>query len=521
MLHTSKKRATVGAVLAAMTVAAVAALPAAAAPRSVAANVPDYPITAIGPERDPNKPDIVVIDAGGTLTSRARDRISYMHYSGRVEGSVQTILQDMYPELAQVANLSVVNVGGLGGSSAVTNETLYNVSRTVDAQLGKNEVDGVVVTAGTNVLEEDAYFFDLTVQSDKPVVVTGSMHQYGTFTYDAYTNLFSSIRLAASGKTTCFGTVVLLNDQFFSARDVTKTDGYRMDTFDTRAYGPLGVVNEDIIRPLRAPARVMNCRTDAWKTPFDLAKTSPEQLARVDIANGYVEASAATITGPVAAGAKGIVTAGHGPGGLSYLQSPARQDAIAQGVLFVSATRTGGEGAYDSGTPGEIGAGDLLPQKARILLQLGLTFSSEQAQIRNWFNTIGNAEFNMNSAGARPAEPAPSPEPTTSAEPSQSPEPTTPAEPSPSTEPTPAEPSPSVQPSVGPAGDGRGPVPQDEPVAASADGPRAGALAFTGASALGAVAAGGALIIGIGAATVWRQRIRSWHSALRRVMRRQ
>ncbi|RXZ72366.1 asparaginase [Agromyces albus] len=389
--------AIVGGAIVSVPTLAAAATPATAI-RPAAYSVPEYPITPIGPERDKDKPDIVVIDAGGTLTSRARDRISYLHYSGSVDGGVQTILQDMYPELAQVANLEVVAVGGLGSSSRVTNETLYNVSRTVDAQLARNEVDGVVVTAGTNVLEEDAYFFDLTVQSDKPVVVTGSMHQYGTFTYDAYTNLFSSIRLAASGKTTCFGTVVLLNDQFFSARDVTKTDGYRMDTFETRAYGALGVVNEDNIRPMKAPARVMNCGTDAWKPPFDLSKTEPAALARVDIVNGYVEASAETISGPVAGGAQGIVTAGHGPGGLSYLQSPARDEAIKNGVLFVSATRTGGEGTYDTGE-GVIGAGDLLPQKARILLQLGLTFSDDSEQIRGWFSSLGNAEFDMSDVG--------------------------------------------------------------------------------------------------------------------------
>ena len=273
----------------------------------------------------------------------------------------------------------------------------YNVSRTIDAQLARPEVDGVVVTAGTNVLEEDAYFFDLTVQSPKPVVVTGSMHQYGTFTYDAYTNLFSSIRLAASGKTTCYGSVVLLNDQFFAARDVTKMDGYRMDTFGSRLYGALGVVNEDHIRPLRAPSRVMTCGTDEWGTPFDLSQVSVDEIAQVDIVYGYVEASAGTIEGPVAAGARGIVTAGHGPGFTSVLQSPAREAAMEQGVVFVSATRTGGEGSYESDGL-TIGGGDLLPQKARLLLQLGLTFSSDIEQIREWFATIGYAEFDMSGA---------------------------------------------------------------------------------------------------------------------------
>lgn len=356
------------------------------------------PITDIGPPHDPGKPNIVVIDAGGTLEATARDRISYLHYSGAIKGGVATILKDLYPELAAVANISVVQTGGvLGGSGGVGNAQLYKVSRAIDAELARSDVDGVVVTGGTSVLEEDAYFFDLTVQSDKPVVATGAMHQYGTFTYDAYTNLFSSIRLAASGKTTCFGTVVLLNDQFFAARDVSKTDGYRMDTFKDRIYGPLGIVNEDHILSRRAPGRVTKCGTAAWKTPFDLSKTTPDKFAPVEIVYGHVEGDAGAINAPVAAGFKGIVTAGFGPGDISRPLVKAREEAIKKGVLFMAATRTGGEGTYDAGLPGIMGAGDLLPQKARLLLQLGLTFSSDQQQIRQWISTIGDQEFNIGS----------------------------------------------------------------------------------------------------------------------------
>lgn len=367
---------------------------------------PDFPVVAIGPQRDPAKPNVVVIDSGGTLTSRARDRISYQHYV-RGEGDkppppvhVEKILGDLYPELAAVANLSVVTMDApnMGSGAGSTHAAAYRASRTVDAQLAKADVDGVVITAGTNVLEEYAYFLDLTVRSDKPVVVTGAMHQYGTFTYDAYTNLFSSIRLAASGKTTCFGTVVLLNDQFFAARNVTKTDGFRMDTFEDRHYGALGVVNEDQVRPIRAPARVMKCGTPAWNTPFDLNTIAPEQLAHAEIAMSYTQASPGAIAGLIAAGAKGIVTSGSGPGAISTLQTEERKKDIEKGILFVQTSRTGGEGYYDDGTKGLIGAGDLMPQKARVLLQLGMTFSKDPEQIRKWFTTIGAAEFDMSGA---------------------------------------------------------------------------------------------------------------------------
>ncbi|NQX28946.1 asparaginase [Microbacteriaceae bacterium VKM Ac-2854] len=495
------RRLTGGVLSAAMAVGiAVAALPA-VAPAASAYDLPDFPLTAIGPERDPAKPDIVVIDAGGTLASTAQDRISYLHYGSAVPGGVQQILEDMYPELAAVANLSVAkSPGSLGSSSRVTSQTLYEISRETDALLADPEIDGVVVTAGTSVMEEDAYFLDLTVQSPKPVVVTGSMHQYGTFTYDAYTNLFSSIRLAASQKTNCYGTVVLMNDQFFAARDVTKTDGYRMDTFESALYGPLGVVNEDNIRPMRAPARVMACGTDAWHTPFDLSTVSPEQFPQVDVVGAYVEASAATISGPVDAGAKGIVTAGEGPGGLSSTQSAARTDAIAKGVLFVAATRTGGEGEYDAGTAGVIGAADLRPIKARLLLQMGLTFSSDQEQIRSWFGTIGAAEFDLSGATAVTPEPTteptaePTAEPTNepSAEPSATPAPTDAA----SAEPTPSASSAAL------------PISNDD------DGP--GGLAYTGL-AVGGLVALAALLLAVGALTIWRERIMRWREERRLV----
>ncbi|MHB1207859.1 MAG: asparaginase domain-containing protein [Rhodospirillaceae bacterium] len=391
------------AAVAAPGIAAQKAAPAKAAP--MPPPPPNLPAVAIGPQHDPAKPNIVVIDAGGTLTSHARDRISYLHYAGGAGSTVHVdkILSDLYPELGAVANLSVVTMDSpnLGSGAASTHAAGYRASRIIDAQLAKPDVDGVVITAGTNVLEEYAYFFDLTVQSDKPVVVTGAMHQYGTFTYDAYTNLFSSVRLAASGKTTCFGTVVLLNDQFFAARNVTKTDGFRMDTFEDRHYGALGIVNEDHIRPIRAPARVMRCGTEAWKTPFDLSRIAPEQLAHAEIAMSYTEASPGAIAGLIAAGAKGIVTSGSGPGAISTVQSEEQKKDIAKGILFVQTTRTGGEGYYDDGTPGLIGGGDLLPQKARILLQLGMTFSSDPEQIRKWFNTIGAAEFDMSAARKR------------------------------------------------------------------------------------------------------------------------
>jgi L-asparaginase len=358
----------------------------------------EFPETVLG-QHSPDLKNIIVLDTGGTITSSAMNRISYLNYGGEngPANGVMTILEDMQPEIDGIANITLVNLAAndysIGSSGGLTTEKLFVISQTIDAYLADPEVDGLVLTAGTNVLEEDAYFFDLTVQSPKPVVLTGSMHQYGTFTYDGITNLFSSIRLAADGGTTCFGTVVLLNDNFYPAREVTKTDGFKMSTFDARLYGPFGVVNQDNIRVMRAPARVQACGTEEWATPFDLSTITLEDLPTVDVIMSHVEASPSIIEGAVAGGAEGIVIAGHGPGGISNFQTEARDAAIAAGVTIVSASRTGGEGSYDTGEGDVLNAADLQPLKSRILLQLALAFSEDAATTRELFTTWGTGEF--------------------------------------------------------------------------------------------------------------------------------
>jgi L-asparaginase len=269
---------------------------------------------------------------------------------------------------------------------------MYNTTKAVDAALA--EVDAVVVLAGTNIMEEVAYWLDLTVRSDKPVVITGSMRQNNTFSFDGLANLFNSVTLAASRKTTCYGTVLLLNDEYVAAREVRKGDAVRTDTFEGGRLGILGAVEERRVRALQAPARVLKCGTPDWQTPFDMTRIAPDQLPKVEIEYAYMDAGRSSIDAMVAAGVKGIVTAGHGAGSISSAQTAARNDAIKAGVLFVNTTRTGSGPVWASG-PGMIAGADLMPQKARILLQLALAFATDEAQIKQWFETIGLPDFDM------------------------------------------------------------------------------------------------------------------------------
>lgn len=341
---------------------------------------------------NPDLPGVRVVSLGGTIVSTAKGRFRYQSYdTPRI--SIESLVDRLQPEISDVANVSILKASDIG-SQDITTEYLRQLTLAIDASLEEDDVQGVVVTTGTSVMEEVAYWLDLTLRSDKPVVVTGSMRQANTASWDGEGNLFNAIRLAASQKTTCYGTVIMMDDSFFGAREVTKSDAVRMDTFQARRTGTLGWVDEDRIRAIHAPARVMACKTPKWPTPFDMNTIELADIPRVDVAYSYVDAAGETISGLVDAGVKGIVTAGTGGGGLSAEQKDARDAAIEQGILFVSANRTGSGSSYGSG-PGVLPAGDLLPQKARMLLQLGLATGADENTIRNWFLTIGRPDFDL------------------------------------------------------------------------------------------------------------------------------
>ncbi|MBT2757430.1 asparaginase [Mesobacillus foraminis] len=332
-------------------------------------------------------PKVQVIGTGGTISGKSTDETSFISYRS---GSLA--IKDMVDELPNVEKMADVSTTQFGnkGSSAYSMQDLYDLSLLVDEQLKKN--DGVVVTTGTDTMEEIAYFLDLTVQSNKPVVVTGSMRPWTVIGSDAQANLFNAIKLAGSGETSSFGTVIMLNDTMFPARDVTKTNSYRVDTFESRT-GPLGHIDENNIQVYEAPARAFE-KGENWRTPFNLKKLNKADLAKVEIAYSYQGAGGEAIKAFAEAGADGIVTAGTGAGGISSAQSAERKAAIEKGVVFMSATRTGSGSVYGGGA-GIIPADSLNAQHARILLMLSLSFSDDFDQVKEWVTKYGAREVDV------------------------------------------------------------------------------------------------------------------------------
>ncbi|MEE6272576.1 asparaginase [Georgenia wangjunii] len=451
------------------------------------------------PEPD-ERPTVTVVATGGTIAGKAAGRDTYTSYRAGTY-PMTDLLGVLEPEVSAFADVDVVQFGN-SGSGGYTIAQYHALTQTVEEALEVS--DAVVVTTGTDTMEEFAYWLDLSVQSKKPVILTGAMRPWaagetaseaGVLGADGPANLLQAIRLGASQQTFCFGTVLMLNDEIHAARDVTKGNSTRNDTFVSRQLGALGWIDGDRVYVQRAPARVLDCASEEWFTPFDLDEVAPEELPRVEIFYNYQQAGGEAITAYAGAGVAGIVTAGTGAGGISSAPGQARRDAVAQGVWFVSTTRTG-SGAVESSGEGIIGGGDLIPQKARLLLLLSRTFTDDIEQAREWFATLGAPSFDQ-SAMAGVVSPVPGAEPTEtptdpSAEPTDGEEPTT-------DEPTTGEPPAGEEPAgeepagEEPAGEepaGEEPAGEDESpgaggvIGGGSDGP-GGALPMLGAQAQG------------------------------------
>jgi len=274
------------------------------------------------------------------------------------------------PEFEQFANVA---------SSELTLEQWVSLAVRIN-EIYRTDADlaGMVVTSGTDTLEELAYFLNLTVRDARPVAVVGSMRNPSTLGYEGAANLLQGFRVAADPGSRGRGVVVVLNDEINAAREVTKTDALRLETFQTRGYGVLGVVDSDRVVYYRRVERRHTADSE-----FDVA--SIRQVPRVDVLLTYQGASGDLIQAAVDAGAQGIVVATAGAGAMSGTQNDGVRYATAKGVPVVMTTRAGSGRIAGAGRGTSIAGQDLAPIKARILLMLGLTKTTDLAELRRMF----------------------------------------------------------------------------------------------------------------------------------------
>jgi L-asparaginase len=314
------------------------------------------------------RPTVLVLGTGGTIGSAG-------DYWGGNTTRVPIEQLVKVPGIDSVATIESEQFLNVSSSAIGPARWLELTRRIADVFRTRPELRGVVVTHGTDTMEETAYFLDLTVGDARPVVVTGSMRPSDMAGADGPANIMNAVRSAVDTNSRGRGTMVLMDDRLFSARDVTKTNSTRVETFQAPERGPLAIVDpEGVFFRSKSSGRA--------QAQFDVNTVT--ELPRVDVIYSYPGADSVAIDAVVAAGAKGLVVAGVGRGGMTGSQSGAARRAGAKGVVVVTSTRTG-SGRVPIGERGNIGSGDLNPQKARILLMLALSRTSDPAQIRKIF----------------------------------------------------------------------------------------------------------------------------------------
>lgn len=329
-------------------------------------------------------PHVVLLSMGGTIASRGDTRLNVSNYGGK---GFRVDPEDWVKDLPDVSLYARVTTEDFrqpeGVTGGMTVADWYKVAQRLQELAGDDSVDGVVVTHGTNTMAETAYFMDLVVNIRKPVVFVGSQRPWTGLSGDGPLNLLNAVRVAATPEAGGKGVLHAMNQFINPARDVTKTSAYRVETFKSTDLGAIGVADPDIVKFYSAPLR-----RHTYQSEFNIAKL-PATLPAVEIVYAYTEPPGYLIDALVEHGVKGIVVDGTGAGSPGGDQVEAIKRAQAKGVVVVATARTRGGRVQDtirrreaSIVPGD----NLPPEKARTLLQLALTQTTDLEQIRRIFN---------------------------------------------------------------------------------------------------------------------------------------
>ncbi|MDR0822483.1 MAG: type II asparaginase [Endomicrobium sp.] len=333
-------------------------------------SISNFAISAeISDSASQSKANIAILGVGGTIAGQAQSAAQVVGYKAAalsVDDIVKTI-----PEISSIANISLCEQIAQIDSKDMTDFIWLTLAKRVNQLLSQDDIDGVVITHGTDTMEETAYFLNLTVKSDKPVILVGAMRPNSAISADGPRNLYNAVVVAGSKNSKGYGVMVLLNDRIFSARTVTKTNTILPSAFNSIDFGALGYVVENEPKFYNKPVRLHTVDSE-----FDISKI--KILPKVDIVYSYAGThSDEAVKAFVKFGAKGIIHAGTGDGSIHKSTMLSLIEAKRAGIAIVRSTRVAGgivakDKNYDDNF-GFISADSLNPQKAKILLQLALT----------------------------------------------------------------------------------------------------------------------------------------------------
>jgi len=334
-------------------------------------------LTSSTPKHD--RPRVIILATGGTIAGSAESSTQTGYVSGQL--TVEAMLAAV-PDIDAIARISGEQLANVG-SQDMTFEIMIALAKRINVLLSADDVSGVVVTHGTDTMEETAHFLNLTVKSRKPVVLTGAMRPATAVSADGPLNLYNSIAVAADPEAVERGALVVMNDRIHGAHSLTKTNTTSVETFLSPLNGLIGTVNYGHTRYFRKPFR-----RHTYLSEFNVDAVAT--LPRVDIIYACIDMPADLIDGSVASGAKGIVIAGDGNGNMNTATLKRAARAAAKGVVIVRSSRvpTGRVGRnveVDDDRLGFIASDELNPAKARILLMLALLEKRALPEIQQLF----------------------------------------------------------------------------------------------------------------------------------------
>jgi L-asparaginase len=325
------------------------------------------------------KPNVVVLATGGTIAGAAGSDVQAAYTSGQV--GVEQLLAAV-PQAKDVANLKGEQISNIG-SQDMNDEVWLKLGKRVNELLAKPEVDGVVITHGTDTIEETSYFLTLVVKSRKPVVLTASMRPSTALSADGPLNFYNAVAVAANKEAAGRGVLVVINDWIHDAASLTKTSTTAVQTFLSPLRGLVGTVAYGQSEFFREPV-------GKHTTESEFSLDGVTQLPRVDIIMAHENMDGKLIDAAAAAGAKGIVIAGVGNGNMTASALEALSALSKKGVVCVRSSRvaTGRVGRnveVDDDKLGLVASDDLNPQKSRVLLRLALLKQRSLGDIQRLF----------------------------------------------------------------------------------------------------------------------------------------
>ncbi|TKX28060.1 asparaginase [Campylobacter estrildidarum] len=325
------------------------------------------------------KPKIAILATGGTIAGTIDSAIATTGYKA---GALNIeVLLDAVPQIKEFATIIGYQISNID-SSSMSNEIQLNLAKKINKLLIEDEIDGVVVTHGTDTMEESAYFLNLTVKSDKPVVLTGAMRPATSMSADGPKNLYNAVALATNEKSKNKGVMIVMNDRILSARTATKTHTLNLDAFFSPDFGDLGYILDGKVYFYNTIEKL-----HTKNTPFNIDNL--ENLPKVDILYSYSDdGSGIAAKALFDNGTQGLVIAGSGSGNIHQNQKNILKDLMKKNLIVAVSSRIQAGQVVLSKEDEDLGficAQDLNPQKARILLMLSLTKNNNSKKIQEYF----------------------------------------------------------------------------------------------------------------------------------------